>query len=97
MKNEEIKKVEETVFEEVKEVETTEVVATEPEKEKMTTKIAKGVKTHGKKIAKAALGIGIGLACFALGAKSAGKGDTSDYDDYSCGNDNESSSDNELE
>lgn len=98
-KNEEIK-VEETVVEEVK-VETTEVAVAEPEKEKWTTKLANGAKTVAPKAAKIGKKLVAGgmlvVAGVLLGSKLSGKGDSSEYDDYSYGGDNESSSDYEAE
>lgn len=93
-KNEEIK-AEETVVEEVKEVAVNET--TEPEKEKLVTKVASKVKKHGKTIAKGAIALGIGVAAFALGAKSSGKRGCADTDDYSDSDYTDYSSDDELE
>lgn len=62
-----------------------EVTQEEPKKEGIGSKVLKGVKKHGKKIAAGAAAIGVGIACYALGARS-GKGgyeETIDYgDDY---------------
>lgn len=62
-----------------------EVTQEEPKKEGIGSKVLNGAKKHGKKIAAGAVAIGVGIVCYALGARS-GKGgyeETIDYgDDY---------------